>query len=260
MSFKMSFNWKHIFIPCLILSLYSCGINRNIMFRELKGSNAVQSDSIPMKPNRDYVISLDDKFSFTLITNNGEKLVTGLPGGGNSVEQKEALHYVIRSNGTADLPLLGSISLAGLTVKECEDTLAKLYAEKGGYIDPYVQVKLLNQRVIVFPGGGSDAKVVNLTNNNTTLMEALALAGGIADRGRADRIKLIRLVDGKRMLYTIDLSTINGLKYTDMIVQTNDYIYVEPTENVASETLEKVTPIVSIFTSALIIFSFINNL
>ena len=127
------------------------------------------------------------------------------------------------------------------------------------YQDPFIQVKITNQRVIVFPGNGSDAKVVPLSNSNTTLMEAIAQAGGITDRGKANTVKLMRIEDGVRQVYGIDLSTIDGLKYADMIVQANDYIYVEPTAEIAREITKDVAPILSIFSSILFVFTAINT-
>ena len=91
-------------------------------------------------------------------------------------------------------------------------------------------------------------------------MEVIALAGGIADRGRADRIKLIREVNGVRTLYILDLSTVEGLKYADLIVQAHDYIYVEPNEEVAKEVVERAAPIVSIVSSMFLIITFLTTL
>jgi hypothetical protein len=45
-----------------------------------------------------------------------------------------------------------------------------------------------------------------------------------------------------------------------MIVQANDYIYVEPTAELAKELSQDVVPIVSLLSSALFIFSAINTL
>ena len=144
-----------------------------------------------------------------------------------------------------------------MTIQECEDFLIQKF---DSYQDPFVQVKVTNQRVIVFPGNGSDAKVIPLLNSNTTLMEAIAQAGGITDRGKASTIKLMRKINGERVVYGIDLSTIEGLKYVDMIVQANDYIYVEPTPELAKEISKDVVPIVSILSSALLIFTAISTL
>ena len=91
-------------------------------------------------------------------------------------------------------------------------------------------------------------------------MEVIALAGGIAERGRADKVKLMRNVGGKRIVYVLNLSTIEGLKYADMIVQANDYIYIEPTEQLTKELVERAAPIVSLISSTLIVLTFITNL
>ena len=46
-----------------------------------------------------------------------------------------------------------------------------------------------------------------------------------------------------------------GLKYVDMIIQANDYIYVEPTPELSKEIAEDIVPIVSLVSSAILIFS-----
>jgi polysaccharide biosynthesis/export protein len=236
----------------LIAAVSSCGINSNLMFKTPKGVEE-QTDSIPLRPTTEYTISRDDKFSFTLYTNGGKRIVENMAGMNDNQVSPDVPEYLVRADGTADLPVVGNIPVAGLTVAQCEDTLAKRYSKQ--YQEPFVQVKLTNQRVIVFPGNGSDAKVIPLQNNNTTLMEAIAQAGGIADRGRADRVKLMRTVGNKRVVYVLDMSTIDGLKYADMVVQANDYIYVEPQEQAGREAIQSVAPLVSLISSALIIFT-----
>lgn len=251
--------FKLVFALLFFVILQSCGINKDLMFRTPKGE-VVKSDSIPLKPTLDYVISPDDKFTFVLYTNNGESIVNGMSGVSEKENSKSPMEYIVRSNGTADLPIIGNVQVSNLTISQCEKMLAQAYAEKNGYKDPFVQVQITNQRVIVFPGSGGDAKVVTIQNNNTTLMEVIALAGGIADRGRADRIKLIREVNGVRTLYILDLSTVEGLKYADLIVQAHDYIYVEPNEEVAKEVVERAAPIVSIVSSMFLIITFLTTL
>jgi polysaccharide biosynthesis/export protein len=247
------------FLLLTVLLLQSCGINSNLMFRSPKGVKEI-TDSIPLKPVAEYQISRDDKFSFMLYTNDGERIVNEMAGMNKDVVAKEDIEYVVRPDGTADLPILGSTKLSGLTVKQCEDTLAQLFEQKNGYNHPFVQVKLTNQRVIVFPGNGSAAKVIPLQNSNTTLMEAIALAGGIAERGKANKVKIMRVVNNVRTMYVIDLSKIEGLKYADMIVQANDFIYIEPKEQVGQETLKVVAPIVSLISSALVIITVFSTL
>ncbi|MDR0803217.1 polysaccharide biosynthesis/export family protein [Fluviicola sp.] len=246
-----------VFVALFLLQ--SCGINSNLMFRTPKGVKEI-SDSIPMKPASEYKISKDDKFTFMLYTNEGERIVNEMAGMSKEAVEKAEIEYVVRTDGTADLPILGAIRISGLSVKECEDTLAKLFEQKNGYNKPFVQVKLTNQRVIVFPGNGSAAKVIPLQNNNTTLMEAIALAGGIAERGKASKVKIMRIEKGVRTMYVVDLSKIEGLQYVDMIVQANDYIYIEPKEQVGQEALKMVVPVVAVISSTLVIITVFSTL
>lgn len=240
-----------------IFLIQSCGVNSNIMFKSPKGEHA-HSDSIPMTPMEDYQISVDDKLTFTLATNNGTKIIESMSGinqqGGGMGSGSD---YVVRRSGKVELPILGEVKVEGLTVAQCEDTLQKLFSKE--YQDPFVQVRVTNQRVIVFPGNGSDAKVIPLLNSNTTLMEAIAQAGGITERGKANTIKLMRKENGVRKIYTFDLSTVEGLQYVDMIVQANDYIYIEPSAELAQGVVREIAPVISIISSALVIFTVFNN-
>ena len=234
-----------------------CGINNNIMFKAPKGEHA-HSDSIPMTPMADYQISVDDKLTFSLSTNNGTKIIEALSGIGAGLGGSNSSEYIVRKTGKVELPILGEVPVSGLTIPQFEDTLQKLFSKE--YQEPFVQVKITNQRVIVFPGNGSDAKVISLTNTNTTLMEAIAAAGGITERGKANTIKLMRKENGIRKIYNIDLSTLDGLKYVDMVVQANDYIYIEPNPELAREVVKEIAPIVSILSSAILIFSIFSKL
>ncbi|MDG1428961.1 MAG: polysaccharide biosynthesis/export family protein [Crocinitomicaceae bacterium] len=243
---------------CLSTMLGSCGVNSNLMFKEVKGDSTVLSN-IPMTPSQNYRISPDDRISFTLAANDGAPIIESISGLTSTQTSYAApMEYTIRSNGKVKLPLVGLVEVGGLTVQECEEKLVLKYSTQ--YETPFVQVKVTNQRVIVFPGNGSDAKVIPLLNSNTTLMEALAQAGGITDRGKANTIKLMRKENGKRVVYKLDLSTMEGLKNVDMIVQANDYIYVEPTPELSKEIAEDIVPIVSLLSSSIIIISAISVL
>lgn len=252
-----------VFIPFAVIAVLiaSCGVNSNLMFKEAKGDTSViyVTDSIPMFPNEVYKISPDDKITFSMSTNEGTQILERMSGMGTSQTSGSISNeYLVRNNGYVELPVIGKIHVQGLTVEQFEDTLESHFSKE--YKRPFVQAKVTNQRVIVFPGNGSDAVVVLLENANTTLMEALAMAGGITDRGKSKAIKLMRIENGERKVYGIDLSTIKGLKHVDMVVQANDYIYVEPTAELAKELAQDIVPIISLLSSALFIVSAINIL
>ena len=247
----------------------SCGnINSNILFKIPKGAD-FQYDSIPLVPEENFKLAPGDRFSFIFGTNDGEKIILSQSGINNSFtggqlnfnnnqlqNRQNALTYLVRQDGTANLPVIGVFPVSGKTIVELEEEIRIQLSEN--YINPFVQIRVTNQRVIIFPGKG-DAQVVSISNANTSLLEAIALAGGIRDEGRANSIKLMRKTEkGKREIYKIDLSTIDGLKNAQMIIQSNDYIYVDFKPRFASSFLSEVTPWLSLLTTALLTYSIIS--
>ena len=250
------------FISTIVVTivLSSCGINSNLMY---KAPTNYVYDSLVKVPTEQYKIAVNDRLKITFFKQKGEKILdmmSGTPGAnaGNSASQGGGITYVVQQDSTAEFPLIGQVSVAGMTVNKCKDTLVKLLMVD--YKDPFVQLEVINKRVFVFPGNGGEAKVVSLLNENTTLMEALVLAGGITDRGKAKSVRVMRKEKDEWKVFKIDLSKIQGLEDSDMIVQANDYIYVDPTPQIAREVLQEVAPIVSIISSAALIVTVITNL
>ena len=209
------------------------------------------SDSL----NDDYVISANDFIRLLVFTNKGAKLIesTASPAEQQRFFQFIDVNYLVRADGTVELPEIGEIDIAGFSVREAEAFLEEKY--KTLYNDPYCVIRITNNRVIVFPGLGGDAQVIPIVNNNTTVIEALALAGGVAQRGNASRVKLIRRKQGQDPeIYKMDLSTIEGIQYANMVAQANDIVYVEPVPEIASEVLRDLAPFVTLISGLALIY------
>ncbi|MBS1635284.1 MAG: polysaccharide biosynthesis/export family protein [Bacteroidetes bacterium] len=203
-----------------------------------------------------YRIEPTDEINYKIFSNDGFKLVD-LSSGSNFIERND-LNLTVESDGTAKFPLIGRVKLAGLTKTEAETLLEEKYTEY--YVKPYVLLKITNKRVTVFPGNGGMARVITLSNNNTTVIEALALAGGITDDGKAYKVKLIRNNgDKKPLVYLMDLSKIDGLSAGRSVVLANDIIYVEPRYRVAKTFATELTPVLTLLSTTLIIFTYIKN-
>jgi len=212
--------------------------------------------------DEEYKISPGDIIQFTLYANNGFMIIdlSSLGAGSSSAKNRVDnrtlnVHYFVQDDGYVKLPSLLMTKLAGLTVFEAEAFLEEKYSKY--YIDPFVILRVTNRRVIVSTGGGGTSKVVTLKNVNTRLIEALAEAGGIVDRGKAKKVKVIRQVGDTHEVYQFDLSTIEGLEAADMIVQANDIIYVTPSPQIASEVLDDLLPILTLFTSLVAAYALI---
>ena len=255
-------------IPVLLLLNSCANVNSNILFKIPKG-DTFEYDSLPLVPEEDFRLAPGDRFSFLFGTNNGEKIILNISGANAGVanngnnnnnnnqgfQQRNSITYLVRQDGYANLPLLGEIHIAGKTIVELENDLKNRLS--ANYISPFVQIRVTNQRVIIFPGKG-DARVVKLSNANTSLLEVIALAGGVRNASRSNSIKLMRKTNSReREIYKIDLSTIGGLKDAQMIVQSNDYIYIDFKPRIASSILQEFTPWLSLMTTVLLTYNII---
>ncbi|HRH39900.1 MAG TPA: polysaccharide biosynthesis/export family protein, partial [Flavobacteriales bacterium] len=228
--------WSAFFVLG-ILFLSGCTINRDIMF---KTPTDYQFQTYSDTSSKNLILQQNDVLQFKLFANDGFKMIDLVTEGGSreaGIINRTIFTYTIDGDGKAKLPLLEKVPLKGLRLREAEAMLEEKYSEY--YRRPFVQLMVLNRRVVVFPGGGGDARVITLENNNTTLLEVLAMAGGLAKRGDARKIKVFRhLPDGKRTVHMFDMSDIDGLKDADIVMQGDDIVYVQPNPELAREALQ----------------------
>jgi polysaccharide export outer membrane protein len=208
------------------------------------------SDSLILE---NYKIAPNDEISLRVFANDGFKLIDITTQSTGAIA-RNTIDEIVDQTGMIKLPLIGKVKLSGMTLRQAQAFLEKEYESQ--YIKPFIQLRIINKRVIVFPGIVGAARVVNLVNNNTTLFEAIAMAGGISTDGKAYRIKLIRRPspEDKPEVFLIDLSTIDGVKAGNTTVLANDIIYVEPRPRFGQKVLQEITPYLSIITTSLTLF------
>ena len=255
---------------CSVIFLSGCTINQDILFGTGEGYEFANLDELKQQDSPGYRIAPNDMLTFQLFSNAGERLNQGTAGtfsgemGGGAQSQQMmnmgrqgGMTYTVKPDGLVELPELGDIRLEGLTVEEAEGLLEDAYTSF--YNKPYVVIRITNNRVFVFPGEAGSATVVPLVNMNTTLLEVLAMTGGIAARGNASNVKLIRKTENGRDVYKMDLSVVKGLDDANMVVQAYDIIYVEPMPQLVRETTESLTPITSLISTLTVLYAFVLN-
>jgi len=228
-----------------VLLLNSCKVfYPDLMLKTEKDFPFSPSDSMLSK---DYIIRPNDVLSIQIFSNNGYQLIDVL-GQANLI--RTPMTYVIKNEGFTILPMLDSVYLAGYTLTGAENLLSVKYSLY--FVNPYVRISIFNRRCLVFNGRGS-GKVVKLENENTSLLEVLALSGGITG-SKAYNIKIIRGDLSNPKIIKIDLSTIEGMKKSNLQIDANDIIYVEPVLSV-SNISAVVLPYLSLVTTALLIYT-----
>ncbi len=236
---------KLLFLFCIVTMTGCSWLYPSIMLRAPHNyPYAKLNDSIS---NIEYKISVNDIITLRLYSQDGFRLIDYSSiidnNAGAAVNYTTTTEYIVEPDGTIRFPVLGRVLITGYTIREATQMLEQKFSQY--YIKPFIILSVTNRRVIVFPGDPGSAKVVPLTNNNTTLMEVLAGMGGLTVNGKAKQIKLIRGNPNKPDIYLIDLSKIEDIKEAYTIMQEGDIVYVTPQRQVVSDVVNKLTPSIS---------------
>ncbi len=234
-----------IFLALLPLAFGSCAYRNNVMFAHDDSFVAAQLTAEARALETNYTIQPNDLLHVKVYTKNGEMIIDPeyelTKNLNNTRNNRPDPEYLVRLDGFVYLPMVGDVRLSGLTIHQANQKLIELYSEY--FVDPYVIVSYTNKRVTVLgaPGG----QILPLMNENITIAEVLAMAGGMQKTGNAKSIKLIRGDE----VYLIDFSTINGYFDSNQIVKAGDIIYVEPINRLVAENASTLALILSMITT-----------
>lgn len=197
------------------------------------------------------VLGLDDANArlFNVETTNG------------GVALNDASLYVngfsIDKSGNVQLPSVGKMRLQGLTVDEAQGAVqAKI---NDYFANATVILKLVSFRVSVLGEVGRPGSYF-VYNNQITLLEALAQAGGPTEYGDKKHITLMRQSDqGTQALY-VDLSNTAVLTSEYYYLLPNDVVYV-PTLGVRPTrlNLDLLTILLSAVSTAAVVITVVQN-
>lgn len=134
----------------------------------------------------------------------------------------------VNSSGLVSLPLVGQVSLGGLTAQEAERRLEKVYGEK--YLaNPQISVfirEFTTQRVTV-EGAVAKPGVYPFTGQ-LTLLRTMALVGGGGPMARLDEVMVYRKApDGHMETLTYNMEKIRDGTEPDPIIYAEDVIVVK---------------------------------
>jgi polysaccharide export outer membrane protein len=176
----------------------------------------------------DYRIQPNDLITFELYTNEGALM---LEAGTSSIDAQTSIRksnweYLVNSQGYVEFPVIGFQKISGLTIAQAQDFVEELFTPQ--FNRPYVQLRVLNRRAIIFTSPAGSANLLDLGAQSMSVIEAIAKAGGLGSYAKSNDVMLFRKNEqGERDVYHIDLSTIDGIRYANMSVEAGDVIYVQ---------------------------------
>jgi polysaccharide biosynthesis/export protein len=227
-----------ILFGAVLLIISSCVPNRKIVYLQKDDVNrgsSIPKDSVlrshPMQIQEYRIQPLDIlSIQFESLTSEEfdffSKSAPAVRTGGSNISSNAALvGILVDVNGEVEYPVVGKISVAGLTIFEAQSKLQQIAAQ---YLkDVVVRVRMLNFRYTLLGEVNGENTVV--TNNpRLTMMEAIGQAGGLTELADRSNVKVIRQVGNESKVFYVDLLKEDYIESPFYYVQQNDVIIVPP--------------------------------
>ncbi|MBQ3766756.1 MAG: polysaccharide biosynthesis/export family protein [Bacteroidales bacterium] len=138
--------------------------------------------------------------------------------------------YLVDSQGNIDFPVLGTIPVEGMTLREVQRDIANRIIGSGYIREPVVSVNLQNFTVTLVKYGTSTPMTV--AGRSINLLQVVAPTNG----EKIKEVEVIRTENGVRKAYSVDFQTIEMFDSPVFYLQQNDIVYVKPARWMRSQT------------------------
>lgn len=141
-------------------------------------------------------------------------------------EESLSGEFVVSSRGTVTFPLIGPIEVAGLECEGVEALLTERLAE--GFIhQPSVSCRVVEQRSLQVLVVGSVSNPRSIAySDSLTIVEAIALAGGLTGAASDARAIVTRRIDGDVVEIDVPLRLVMSGRAPNMRLWPNDLVFV----------------------------------
>jgi polysaccharide biosynthesis/export protein len=213
----------------MLLSISCTSTKKTVYFYNVRDTTFLQRGTETQTP-----IQENDILGISISSLNAEASAIFNPPNTNNIRSTtvtgsntESGGYLVSSDGTIQLPVLGTIKAAGLTKKELKDNITNMILSKKLLVDPLVEIRFLNYEVTVI-GEVAKPTVITVPSEKISLLKALGLAGDLTIYGKRENVLLIREENGKKITRHINLNSSNFFNSPYYYLQPNDVVYVSP--------------------------------
>ena len=235
--------------------------------------------SEPINNKVDAKIQPDDLLSITVTSLSPEANVLfnrgALPsigsefssGGGSTAYARSGSFnesYLVDGDGEIDFPIIGKLSVGGLSRNQAKEMLTKRLEE---YLkEPIVFIRFLNFRISVI-GEVARPSTFTVPTERINILEALGMAGDMTPYGKRESVLVMREEGGIRTITRLNMNSKEVINSPYFYLQQNDVIYVEPDKALRGQvsnasTTARVVQVAASVTSLIIVIItqfFINN-
>lgn len=133
--------------------------------------------------------------------------------------------YLVDPAGDIQFPVLGTIHVAGMTIKEFTDYLTARISKD--LTDPVVIVRLKNFQVNVM-GEVNSPGLKSVSGQRVSILDAIAAAGDLTPYGERSTVLVLREENGKINYHRVSLNDSKLIESPYFYLQQNDVVMVEP--------------------------------
>ncbi|MEJ7747077.1 MAG: polysaccharide biosynthesis/export family protein [Luteimonas sp.] len=133
----------------------------------------------------------------------------------------------VNANGQVSLPLVGAVMAGGRTISELESDLEARYGN--GYLQRpqiTVSVKEFSSQRITVEGAVREPGIYPMTGQ-TSLVQAIAVSGGLDPLADLGGIVLFRVIDGRKMAAVYNMRELRSGRIDDPQLHGGDIVIVE---------------------------------
>ncbi len=250
---------RHFSMLCIVIIAFSCRSSKDMVYLQNVGTPDGQelATSVPVK----YTLRPGDNLyvKVSSLDKQINDMFTGGANNSNAGSVNEMGLYInsftVNENGFVMIPVLGEISVQGLTVEETQKAFTKRCDEF--LKNSVVVVKLTSFRFSII-GEVYRPGTYLITRENFNIFEAISQGGDLKDYANRTDIRIIRKSDNGKKIFTIDLTKDDVFMSKAFYLQADDIIYVRQDKfkdyklNVPTFTL-----ILSTISSVLLILNFL---
>lgn len=220
--------WKKCMLLLTVFSLVACKAPEKVLYLQ----DLTQPLEQALKQVEEVKVQKDDLLQIYIFAQNAEaakpfNMVAMVSDMGTSSSNPEQTAYLVDAKGCIDLPVLGRMSVEGMTTQEIKDKITGELVTRNLIKEPVVNVRIQNFKVSVM-GEVKSPGVIDVKGERITVLEALSKAGDLTIQGRRDHVAVIREVDGKRTVNYLDLKSKTIFESPYYYLKQNDVVYVEP--------------------------------
>ncbi len=223
-----------LLVICAIVLSGCTAIKRTAYLQDVQNDSAVAvatEQQIRIKPYDRLTIVVSSKDAelaapFNVMTSYNS--LSTSPVGQTSVTSSAGLQVrTVDEQGNLYMPIIGTIPCAGKTRSELAADIARRIIE-GGYIsDAAVNIQFADMKIFVM-GEVTRAGQFDVTRDQITILEALAMAGDMTIYGNRENVTVVRKEDGKTKTYLVNLLDSSCFTSPAYYLQQGDVVYVQP--------------------------------